>query len=183
MNDPGDLMKARGELRQFMRGLQEDAAKNVIPYGSEGTLSDNVWISHAEMTLQFVRLHPQWTPYAETLAKESTRTYRLNRQQWLDAQAKAVATVEAAKKPDVEPVQFVFNTEPAANAFQELLRLRCENNIQLEAEQDPHGDWAVRVWPKSAAEGDAFRWLHEAFKKGYEAAKKKTPSTKRKSGS
>jgi hypothetical protein len=183
MNDTGDLVKARGELRQFMRALQEDAAKNVIPYGNEATLSDNVWVSHAEVTLQFVRLHPQWQPFVETLAKDSTRTYRLNRQQWLDAQAKTVARVDTAKKADVEPLRFVLETEPTASAFQDLLKLRCENNIKLEAEQDAHGAWVVRVWPQSAAEGEAFRWLHEAFQRGYHSGKKKSQGAKRKKSS
>jgi len=172
MNDTMDLLKARGELRQFLRALQEDAAKNVIPYGNDETLSDNVWVHHAEMVQEFVRLNPQWTAQAETLTHDCTRKYRLNRDQWLGVKKTQAARVDAAQKPDAGSVQFVLETEPMAEAFQQLLRSRCGQDVRIQAEQQPNGDYLVHVWPKSAAESAALTWLCEGFKHGYHWGKK-----------
>jgi hypothetical protein len=174
MNATTDLLEARGGLRQFMRGLQEDPVKNAIPYGAEGTFSDNVWVTHAEVVQQFVRLNPQWKPLEETLATDSTRKYRLNRARWVDAQKRNVARVEPAKKTSGESVQFALESEPMAQAFLKMIRVRCGANVKIETERDTNGDFLVRVWPKSAAEGVTLEWFCEGFKQGYSWGKRES---------
>ncbi len=176
MNAPTDLLNARAELRQFMRGLQEDPVKNAVPYGSAGTFSDNVWIGHAEVVQQFVRLNPQWKSLEATLANDSTRKYRLNRARWVEAREQTGAPAAPARKTHLESVQFTWEKEPIARAFLELVRVRCGEGVKVEMQRDAQGAYLVRVWPKSAAEGVTLEWLCDGFKQGYACGKRESQS-------